>query len=174
MVRPELIEALRGTNQKIQTEKKPPLEQITDWDLLVELRDDVVRRYSPHQQVHERMREVLSKILPHISSWDRLEMMWGDCYPDSEEREQIEVRMKEVAEGLSDWYELNHIWDGIIYTCAVEGIIRERIAQLISEVSVKVCPDWFLALLRAPDNCSVPDVLEKKIEDLKKELNITD
>jgi hypothetical protein len=171
MVRPELIEALIGSNQKVQTEEKLPLEQITDWDLLVELKEDIFHRYSPHQQVDERMREVLPNILPHISSWYRLEMMWGDCYSGSEERKQIEVRMEEVVKCMSDWYELNHLWDDT-YTCALEGMVSERIAQLISEVSAEECPDWFLALLRDPDSCVVSDVLEQKIKDLKAELNI--
>lgn len=46
--------------------------------------------------------------------------------------------------------------------------------QLISEVSAEECPNWFLALLRDPDDCIVHSVLEQKIEDLKAELNITD
>jgi len=174
MVRPELVQALRERNQTIQPEQKPPLEQITDWDLLVELRDDVFRRYCPQQQIDERMREVLPSILPHISSWYRLEMMWEDCYAESEERKQIEARMEEVAESISDWYELNKLWDDTIDTRAFEGMVGERITQLISEVSAEECPDWFLALLRDPDSCVVRDVLEQKVAVLKKELNITD
>lgn len=173
MVRPELVRLLSQYGKTEEIKEVVPPDQINEWDELVERRDNTSDPVY-HQQICERITEILQKILPNITNLNWLFTMWREALAGSDDEKLIEARMKEVVNTTTDWYELNNLWDNIPYDCTIECMTSERIAQLISRVSADECPDWFLVLLRDPDSCVVRDVLEQKIKDLKAELDIAD
>lgn len=173
MVSLELVRLLGQYGKTVKINEEVPPDQINDWDELVKRRNytsDPVYR----QQVRARMTEVLHNILPNIRSFFQLVVMWNNVPVGSDDREQIEARMREVV-NITDEDELNRLRDEKwIYICTFEEMVRQRRRQLISEVSAKKCPNWFLAFLSDPDSCGVREVLDQKVAELKKELTITD
>jgi hypothetical protein len=173
MARSELVRLLGQYGKTAEVNEEVPPDQIDDWDELIERQESTSDPvYS--QQIGVRMTEVLRVLLPKITCLRRLATMWFDARVGSDDEWLIEARIEEVVKDSTDWYELNRLWDDCSYGSIIEGMVSERIAQLISEVSAEECPNWFLVLLRDSFGCIVSDVLKQKIRDLKKELNITD
>ena len=163
MVMSELVRLLGQYGKAVDVTEEVPLDQIDDWDELIERQENTSDPVY-YQQIGVRMTEVLGVLLPNITCLRRLATMWHDARVGSDDEEQIEARMKKVVKNSTDWYELNRLWDDSNYGSALEGMARERMTQLISKVSAKKCPDWFLVLLREPDNYSGTQILDTPVE----------
>lgn len=131
------------------------LAPITNWLILVDMRNNAPAGSRAEQIIDNHMAWVLPAVLGEISHWDMFVEILDNILPDSAHEQFVVHRMEEFLRyklpKISIWEVLLHMHETAPLGTLPERLIEQRMAEMVGEIDLATgIPEWFIGYLGDP------------------------
>ncbi|OGY36347.1 MAG: hypothetical protein A3I08_04490 [Candidatus Andersenbacteria bacterium RIFCSPLOWO2_02_FULL_46_11] len=151
----------------IEGQMEQVLASITCLDTLMEWRKKTCRDSIPRYVLENQMARQLPILLPDISDWDKLVVMWKMTSKDSAASRLIEKRMENICRDVTSWNRLRQMIKAVHRDTAPSELIEARMLVILPGLLMNAGWDDLVGMRQDVWPSTRPgDLIENRLKEL--------